>query len=189
MISSQFFEQLVFAKSSVDCLFMRCFMKMCFLIRNSVQKSSGMQKETPAQMFACEFEKFLRTPTLKIICERLFLPIKVLLLVNPFHVTSVFLYSENIRKPQIFWCFQGAQKNNSGMEEFNRVSEFFSTSADSLKFLNKSFIWERLVRLIKLLLCSLYTPREHIIENMKAQQKAKIREPMLKFYLKFYSGN
>ena len=147
------------------------------------------KRDSSTGVFLWNLEKFLRTPTLKIICERRFLPIKVLLLVNPFHVTSVFLYSENIRKPQIFWCFQGAQKNNSGMEGVNRVSEFFSTSADSLKFLNKSFIWQRLVRLIKLLLCSLYTPREHIIENMKTQQKAKIREQMLKFYLKFYNGN
>ena len=28
-------------------------------------------------------------------------------LLNPFYATDLFISPENVRKPQVFWCFQG----------------------------------------------------------------------------------
>ena len=38
-------------------------------------------------------------------------------LLNPFHATDLFRYPpENIRKPLVFWCFQGASEDTRGMK-------------------------------------------------------------------------
>ena len=37
---------------------------------------------------------------------------------NPFHATGL-LPLENVRKPEVFWCFQGVQKETSGMKWVN----------------------------------------------------------------------
>ena len=36
-------------------------------------------------------------------------------LINPFHTTSLSIPNENIRKPVVFWYFQGAKKETIGM--------------------------------------------------------------------------
>ena len=42
---------------------------------------------------------------------------------NPFHGTSLFLYSlKYIRKPEVLWCFQGALKETSAMKWVNSHS-------------------------------------------------------------------
>ena len=38
---------------------------------------------------------------------------------NPYHDTGLFLPPENIRKPEIFWCFHGVLKVISGMKWVN----------------------------------------------------------------------
>ena len=35
---------------------------------------------------------------------------------NPFHAIILSVSPENIRKPVVFWCFQGVQKETSGMK-------------------------------------------------------------------------
>ena len=35
---------------------------------------------------------------------------------NPFHATDLLKSSENIRKPEAFWCFQGVSKESSSMK-------------------------------------------------------------------------
>ena len=43
-------------------------------------------------------------------------------LINPFHAADLFWYPpENIRKPQVFWCFQGVSKEISGMKWVNAL--------------------------------------------------------------------
>ena len=38
-----------------------------------------------------------------------------------FTLLSLLIPSENIRKPEVFWCFQGVSKEISGMKYFNLV--------------------------------------------------------------------
>ena len=43
--------------------------------------------------------------------------------INPFHATGLFLHPpENIRKPLVFWCFQGVQKETSGLKWVNLIT-------------------------------------------------------------------
>ena len=42
--------------------------------------------------------------------------------INPFHATDLFWYPlKNIRKPEVFWYFQGVSKEISGMEWVNNI--------------------------------------------------------------------
>ena len=77
-----------------------------------------IKKSLQHRCFPVRFAKFLRTTILKIICERLLLSVKVSLLVNPLHVTSVFLYpmniTENLRFIMLSVCIEKHQWHERG---------------------------------------------------------------------------
>ena len=61
-----------------------------------------LKKRLQHECFPVKFAKFLRTPILKNICKQL--PSKLL---NPFHVTVLFLYPLKIPKTSGFQMFSG----------------------------------------------------------------------------------
>ena len=47
--------------------------------------------------------------------------------INPFHVRSLLTPPENIRKPEVFWCFQGVSKEISGMKWVKIIKNYSYT--------------------------------------------------------------
>ena len=75
-------------------------------------------KETPTQLFFCEYHKIFKN-------SFLYGTFPVLLL-NSFFANYQFLYPlENVKKPLVFWKFKGVYKWNTGVKCFNVLNEVY----------------------------------------------------------------